>query len=66
MGYLIMPELKEPQVCKTDCQHVDCAEWRKTVGKACETCGEPVEAGNPYYYIDARENRIQHFRCAHP
>ncbi len=67
MGFLIMPALREPNVCETPCAHRDCVDTRRMAALPCVYCGKPVEAGRPYYVeeiADGKVTRLSHARCA--
>ena len=61
MGYGIMPELKEPDVCEVECEHSDCKHWKQFVGKNCDICKKPVESGQGYYELE--DNVPSHNYC---
>ena len=44
-----MPELKEPVVCETNCEHKDCKHWKQFVGTICDLCDKSVESNQAYY-----------------
>ncbi len=61
----VLPKLGEPTTCDEPCEHRDCAEWRKRIGIACTTCGEPMAEGDYYYggtytQESGREPDIEH------
>lgn len=60
MGWSIMPEVGGEFVCADGCDHSDCAYWRKTIGRPCAICAQPIDGGEKYYGAD---NGMEHALC---
>lgn len=59
MGYGIVLDLKDPKwTCQQPCNHRDCAASRKEWTDAkCAICGEPMLAGQPFYYTNQDDKK---------
>lgn len=64
MGWQLMPNPGEPDICNETCNHKDCAELREFIEKAsCDLCQKAVLPGTAFVFIDARNDVIAHWRC---
>lgn len=63
MGWSIVPEPGTKYgPCKDDCEHLDCADWRRVIGSPCSICGEPIEPGQAIQY-DTDPEQPAHTGC---
>ena len=64
MGYGIMFELKEPNVCESECKHDDCKYNRNFVNNAkCNICERRIHPGEGYYGLHLGE--LTHAICTY-
>ncbi len=66
MGYGVVPDLTTGKyMCLEPCQHTDCAAYRRDFieDADCQICGEVIQAGDAFYYVDHGRTPKVHHAC---
>jgi len=66
MGYGIIPDLTTGEfMCLEPCEHIDCKANREDFieHNLCKICGEPLLAGDKFYYCERGKYEKVHFIC---